>query len=82
MIDKNSIAKQNGSISETDLVESFKSLVFVVRRVLREKNENNVHESSHRRCFVRKGVLKNFAKFTGKHLCQSLFLVVVASSKE
>ena len=23
---------------------------------------------------VRKGVLRNFAKFTGKHLCQSLFL--------
>ena len=29
--------------------------------------------SSHRRCSVEKGVLKNFAKFTGKHLCQSLF---------
>ena len=24
-------------------------------------------------CSVRKGVLKNFAKLTGKHLCQSLF---------
>ena len=29
--------------------------------------------SSHRRCSVRKAVLGNFAKFTGKHLCQSLF---------
>ena len=29
--------------------------------------------SSHRRWSVKKGVLKNFAKFTGKHLCQSLF---------
>ena len=28
--------------------------------------------SSDRRCSVRKGVLRNFAKFTGKHLCQSL----------
>ena len=28
--------------------------------------------SSHRRCSVRKGILRNFAKFTGKHLCQSL----------
>ena len=28
--------------------------------------------SSHRRCSVRKGVLKNFAKFTGKYLCQGL----------
>ena len=29
--------------------------------------------SSHRRCSVKKGVLRNFAKFTGKHLCQRLF---------
>ena len=29
--------------------------------------------SSHRRCSTRKGVLRNFAKFTGKDLCQSLF---------
>ena len=28
---------------------------------------------SHQRCSVRKGGLRNFAKFTGKHLCQSLF---------
>ena len=34
--------------------------------------------SSHRRCSVRKGVLRNFTKFTGKHLCQSLFLNGVA----
>ena len=29
--------------------------------------------SSHRRCSVRIGVLKNFVKFTRKHLYQSLF---------
>ena len=29
--------------------------------------------SSHQRCSVKKGVLKNFGKFTGRHLCQSLF---------
>ena len=34
--------------------------------------------SSHRRCSVRKGVLRNFAKFTGKHLCQSLYFNKVA----
>ena len=31
-----------------------------------------------RRCSVKKGVLKNAAKFTGKHLCQSLFFNKVA----
>ena len=31
--------------------------------------------SSHRRCSAKKGILKNFTKFTGKHLCWSLFLI-------
>ena len=30
--------------------------------------------SSHRRCSMKKGVLKAFSKFIGKHLCQSLFV--------
>ena len=36
--------------------------------------------SSHQRYSVKKGVLRNFAKFTGKHLCQSLFYNNVAGS--
>ena len=35
-------------------------------------------ESSHRKFSLRKGVLRNFAKFTRKHLCQSFFLNKVA----
>ena len=31
------------------------------------------HQNSHRRCSLKKGALKNYSKFTGKHLCQSLF---------
>ena len=34
--------------------------------------------SSHQRCSARKGVLRNFSKFTGKHLCQVLFYNKVA----
>ena len=34
-----------------------------------------MNRSSHRRRSVKKRVLRNFAKFTGKHLCQSLFLI-------
>ena len=30
--------------------------------------------SSHQRCSMKKGALRNFANFTGKHLCQSLWL--------
>ena len=37
--------------------------------------------SSHRRCSVRKGVLKNFAKFAGKHLCQKLFFKKVVGRR-
>ena len=32
--------------------------------------------SSHRRCSVTKGILKNLAKFTGKHLCGNLFFLI------
>ena len=34
--------------------------------------------SSRRRCYVKKGVLRIFVKFTEKHLCQSLFFNKVA----
>ena len=37
-----------------------------------------IDRSSHRRCSVTKDVLRNFAKFTGKHLCQRLFFNKVA----
>ena len=32
----------------------------------------DIHRSSSRRCSLKKGVPKNFAKFTGKHLWQIL----------
>ena len=34
--------------------------------------------NSHQRCSVKKGILQKFAKFTGKHLCQSLLYNKVA----
>ena len=37
--------------------------------------------SSHWRCSVKKGVLKNLANFTGKHLCWSLFLTTLQQSR-
>ena len=36
------------------------------------------YRSSHWRCSLTDVVLRNFAKFTGKHLCQSLFFNKVA----
>ena len=37
--------------------------------------------SSQQRCFVRKGILRNFTKFTGKHLCQGLFFNIVVGPR-
>ena len=37
------------------------------------KDDNTRDRSSHQRCSVTIEVLRNFVKFTGKHLCQSLF---------
>ena len=42
-------------------------------------NENLTVRSNHQRCSIIKGVLRNFAKFTGKqHQCQNLILNKVA----
>ena len=42
--------------------------------VIKEKESTRIiDKSSHHRWSMKKGVLRNFAKFTGKHLCQSLF---------
>ena len=61
---------------------------FVVKKIFRQfsnfqrkrKYEFNLglFGSSNQRCFIKKTVLKSFTKFTGKHLCQSLFLSKVA----
>ena len=41
-------------------------------------NHAGVQRSSRPEVFCEKGVLRNFANFTGKHLCQSLFFNKVA----
>ena len=38
----------------------------------------NIYSSRYHRCSIKKGVLRKFAKFTGKHLCRSLFFKKVA----
>ena len=47
-----------------------------LKRKLKMIFENFVtHRSSRPEVFCKKDVLRNFTKFTGKHLCQSLFLL-------
>ena len=38
-----------------------------------------MYRSSHPEMFCKKGILKNFAKFTGKNLCRSLFFKTIAA---
>ena len=42
------------------------------------KNNNSSSRSSRPEALCKKSVLKNLAKFIGKHLCQSLFFSKVA----
>ena len=45
----------------------------ILAKVRRKSSSNRMKtRSSHQMCSLREGVLRNFAKFTGKHLCQSL----------
>ena len=54
---------------------SKKSSIKVDTRKMENCKANHILDrSSHRRCSVRKDVLRNFAKLTGKHLCQGLFM--------
>ena len=43
-----------------------------------EKEKDKSFRSSRQKVFYKKGVLRNFTKFTGEHLCQSLFFNKVA----
>ena len=47
---------------------------FVLIRLLGNTKKNSNWQKQPRRCSVKKGLLRNFIKFTGKHLCQILFL--------
>ena len=41
----------------------------------KDSSDHFCFRSSHQRCSIKIGLLKNFLKFAGKHLCQSLFQV-------
>ena len=41
----------------------------------KHRSSHRRSRSSHRRCSIKKGILKNFVNLTGKHLYWSLFLI-------
>ena len=74
-------ARLNPCISWTNLRRTcwaFSYIFFIDKKQIDQwlRNYNKwktTDRSSHQRCSVRKSVLRDFAKFAGKHLCQSLF---------
>ena len=66
------IKYQDSYISVLAVVNSVKmySMLYPGKLVLRKQSSG--------RCSAEKGVLRSFRKFTGKHLCQRLFLNKVA----
>ena len=67
-----------GKVTRSSLYNLPKSLTIWTQFLLKLYKFSGTTISSHRRCSVSKGVLRNFAKFTGKHLCQSLIFNKVA----
>ena len=53
-------------------LDTFIDIVTLVRNRLEKEDRRSHHRRS-----IKIDVLKNFVKFTGKHLCQSLFLIKV-----
>ena len=52
-----------------------------VRHRMNHRDLLGLFRSSHRRCCLKKGVLKNFANFAGKHMCWSLLQACNFSKK-
>ena len=56
------------------------SFIFIIKWRIQISLE--LYRSSHQSCSVRKGVLRNLAKFTGKHLCQNLLRMTALAGRE
>ena len=57
--------------------------LFIKQVKVKKKKEIQylIHRSSHQKSSLKKGVLRNFTKFTGKHLSQGLFFNKVAGHR-
>ena len=66
------------SRSTTDIIRAHRWIIAKTQMQNRTIYVTGMDRSSHQRCSIKKGVLRNFTKFTGKHLCQSLFFNKVA----
>ena len=58
------------------------TILFEIMKTIQTQAVLTLYISSHQMYSVRKGVLKNIAKFTGIHLCQRLFFYKVAGLRQ
>ena len=73
--------KRNFLEGESPALSPF-GLLFIFKIKLSDSKPKVItSRSNHRRCSVKKDVLRNFTKFTGKHLYHSLFFNKVAGRK-
>ena len=72
---ENNTDESDFSENEVPSLNSLKSFEFEPKTNI---GDIIVVRSSHQRCSVTKDVLRNFEKFTRKHVCQSLFFNKVA----
>ena len=72
---ENNTDESDFSENEVPSLNSLKSFEFEPKTNI---GDITVVRSSHQRCSVTKDVLRNFEKFTRKHVCQSLFFNKVA----
>ena len=52
-----------------------------IKQMKEKRSSFTFSNSSHRRCAVKKDVLKNFTNFTGKHLCWRLSLIKLLAGR-
>ena len=69
------LANLSITIKSNQLVEKSTGRLSFLRNKYKQREYGTLHRSSCPEVFCKKGVPRNFAKFTGKHLCQILFLI-------
>ena len=70
-------------VQEINVLKSFsllnyKHLIDIIYICNTQSSSKNAFRNSHQRCSMKTVVLRNFAKFTEKHLCQTLLFNKVA----
>ena len=68
------------SVVEIEVFEKGRKVVDKAKKRRKKRKEWLIFRSSRPQVFCKKGVLRNYTKFTGKHQSQSLFFNKVAGA--